>query len=68
MTSKKQICNGNMLPENEKDRYRSLIQLSNGQFTMNTEVLTSALQVLSKLLYKHYGKSAIILIDEYDVP
>ena len=35
---------------------------------MNTEVLTSALQVLSQLLYKHYGKSAIILIDEYDVP
>lgn len=56
------------LTENEKDRYRSLIQLSNGQFTMNTEVLTSALQVLSQLLYKHYGKPAIILIDEYDVP
>ena len=28
----------------------------------------NSLQLLSELLYKHYGKKAIILIDEYDVP
>ena len=26
------------------------------------------MQVLSELLYKHYGQKVIILIDEYDVP
>ena len=31
-------------------------------------MLISSLQVLSQLLYKHFGKKAIILIDEYDVP
>lgn len=56
------------LTENEKQRYRSLIHLSKGQYTMNTEILTSALQVLSMLLYRHYGRQTIILIDEYDVP
>ncbi|MBO8436722.1 MAG: AAA family ATPase [Spirochaetes bacterium] len=27
-----------------------------------------SLEILAKLLYKHYGKKVIILIDEYDVP
>ena len=31
-------------------------------------MLISSLQVLSQLLYKHFGKKVIILIDEYDVP
>lgn len=30
--------------------------------------MISSLQVLSQLLYKHFGKKVIILIDEYDVP
>ena len=30
--------------------------------------LTNSLYLLSKLMYQHYGKKAIILIDEYDVP
>lgn len=33
-----------------------------------TGSLEDALLVLSELLYKHYGKKVIILIDEYDVP
>ena len=36
--------------------------------TMNEKMLISSLQVLSQLLYKHFGKKVIILIDEYDVP
>lgn len=35
---------------------------------MNEKMLISSLQVLSQLLYKHFGKKVIILIDEYDVP
>ncbi len=30
--------------------------------------LAEAIKELSKLLYKHYGRKVIILIDEYDVP
>lgn len=36
--------------------------------TMDEKMLISSLQVLSQLLYKHFGQKAIILIDEYDVP
>ena len=32
------------------------------------EALTDSIRTLSKLLYKHYGKKAVIIIDEYDVP
>ena len=34
---------------------------------MEEELLTSSLQLLSQLLYKHYGKKTVIIIDEYDV-
>ena len=56
------------LAENEKDRYRALTALQDGRFTMSEDVLISSLQVLSKLLYRHFGKKVIVLIDEYDVP
>ena len=35
---------------------------------MNEDLLYGSLQTLSELLYKHYGKKTVILIDEYDVP
>lgn len=35
---------------------------------MDETILVSSLQLLSKLLYRHYGQKTIILIDEYDVP
>ena len=56
------------LSENEKKRYKAIISLNNGMNTMDEKMLISSLQVLSQLLYKHFGKKAIILIDEYDVP
>lgn len=54
------------LSENEKKRYKAIISLNNGMNTMDEKMLISSLQVLSQLLYKHFGKKAIILIDEYD--
>lgn len=45
-----------------------MISLSDGMYSMNEEVLISSLKILSELLYKHYGKKTILLIDEYDVP
>ena len=56
------------LTENDKKRYRALIEVCNGKFTMDEELLSSSLQLLSQLLTKHYGQKTILLIDEYDVP
>ena len=58
----------NQLTDSEKGRYRSLITMRDGQYFLEEENFASALQVLSELLYKHYGQKVIILIDEYDVP
>lgn len=56
------------LTEEDKDLYRSLITCKDGSYSMRGENLVSALQVLSELLYRHYGQKIILLIDEYDVP
>lgn len=62
------LLESNKLTENEKSRYRALIDLRDGHYTMDNGILLSSLQTLSQLLYKHYDQKAIILIDEYDVP
>ena len=62
------LLSSDKLSENEKERYRAIIELQNGKFSMDEEVLTSSLRTISQLLCKHYGKQTIVLIDEYDVP
>lgn len=56
------------LSENEKEQYKAVIALQNGKYSMDENVLTSSLRLLSHLLFKHYGEKTVILIDEYDVP
>lgn len=62
------LLDSDKLTEEDRCRYRALSALQNGQSAMNNGILTSSLQILSKLLYKHYEKKTIILLDEYDVP
>ena len=52
----------------DKETYASLCKMNDGQYVMEDNMLYASLQMLSKLLYKHYGEKAVILIDEYDVP
>ena len=56
------------LTENEKERYRALIQMRDGKYSMDEDLLESSLQTLSEVLFRYYGQKVIILIDEYDVP
>ena len=52
------------LSEYEKKQFEKLLL---EDFEKNSS-LTGSLRLLSNLLYKHYGKHPILLIDEYDVP
>lgn len=56
------------LTDNEKERYLALVRMDNGKYSMDEDTLESSLQTLSELLFRHYQKKVIILIDEYDVP
>ena len=62
------LSDSKKLSENEKSRYQALIALDHRRYTMDETILVSSLQLLSQLLYRHYGQKTIILIDEYDVP
>ncbi len=62
------LLDSDKLSANDKMRFKALIALDNGQYSMNKNILIASLKLLSQLLYKHYSQKAIILIDEYDVP
>lgn len=62
------LAESDKLSENEKAQYKAIIALDNGKYTMDDDILISGIQMLSHLLYKHYGQKTVILIDEYDVP
>ena len=52
----------------EREQYKGLTIIEDGSFVFSKDKLISSLQLLSQLLYKHYGQKVVILIDEYDVP
>ena len=60
--------NSERLNEREKAGYASLVNMERGVYSLERSVLISSLKILSELLYKHYGRKVVILIDEYDVP
>ena len=51
------------LTEIDKELLRQLLDNN-----MTEDTLIYSLRELTELLYKHYGKNTLILIDEYDVP
>ena len=62
------LADSDKLTQIEREQYKGLTIIKNGRLAFNKERLISSLQLLSQLLYKHYGKKVVILIDEYDVP
>ena len=62
------LANSDKLTQIEREQYKGLTIMKNGRLAFDKEKLISSLQLLSQLLYKHYGKKTVILIDEYDVP
>lgn len=58
------------LTEEEKAIYKGYIATEQGGFTIGSDAkkLVTAINGLSSMLEKHYGKKVILLIDEYDVP
>ena len=50
----------------DKIKYCQLLEMQDRP--EEVDIIMSSIKTLSDLLYKHYGKKAVILIDEYDVP
>ena len=63
------LAESNCLTEEEKNSYKALTVVDDhGDFKMSDATMEKALLILTVLLEKHYGKKAVLLIDEYDVP
>ena len=62
------LSESDKLSDNEKEQYQAIVALHNGKYSMDENILTSSINILSHLMHRHYGQKTVILIDEYDVP
>lgn len=62
------LVDSDRLTDSEKELYKGYTEVRNGSFTMTESMITASLRNLSMLLFRHYGRQVILLIDEYDVP
>ena len=62
------LKNSNKLDKSDKEELENLTTKSYLLRIENQQTVKDALRTLSGLLYKEYGRRAILLIDEYDVP
>lgn len=62
------LSESDKLSDNEKEQYQAIVALHNGKYSMDENIMTSSIYILSHLLHRHYGQKTVILIDEYDVP
>ena len=62
------LKNSDKLDKSDKEELENLTTKSYLLKIENQQTVKDALRTLSRLLYKEYGRRAILLIDEYDVP
>ena len=62
------LLNSNAINENNKAIYRELCTIGNNFNESTINKIKQSLKKMSELLYKHYGRKTVIIIDEYDVP
>ena len=62
------LKNSDKLDKSDKEELEHLTTKSYLLKIENQQTVKDALRTLSRLLYKEYGRRAILLIDEYDVP
>ncbi len=62
------LKNSNKLDKSDKEELEHLTTKSYLLKIENQQTVKEALRTISGLLYKEYGRRAILLIDEYDVP
>ena len=63
-----ELLESSILTESDKDKFKEILYLSKIKNDSQDKLITNSLRILSELIYKHYGKKTIFLIDEYDVP
>ncbi|MBQ2592491.1 MAG: AAA family ATPase, partial [Candidatus Riflebacteria bacterium] len=62
------LSNSEKLNDEEKETYKNLKKIEEYDKEKQNELIITSFKILSELIYKHYGKNTIFIIDEYDVP
>ncbi len=62
------LSNSEKLNIEEKETYKKLKDIEKYDKEKQNELITKSIRILSELIYKHYGRKTVFIIDEYDVP